>query len=207
MVVKVFTGKGALARLHGKKVLSNKSLSSRVRALSGLEGTRTMENETLYGSTALSGGTAVINYLDALNALENDTLHRVRLWIDYITTATNIVRIIFFQDNQATATEAVTADILQAELVRSGYNNGIHPFSAKMNNKNLDGKPRFRILKDMYFSSVAGEFTSKLAKIVDIPLHNKKSSELVDYGLYVLSDVNGMTINIRASYDFTDLEL
>lgn len=207
MVVKVFTGPGALARLNKKPVLSNKSLSRRVRALSGQEGTRVMENEIIYGDTVLVGGTSAINYLNTLNALENDTLHRIRFYLDYVTTATNVLRIIFFEDRQATSAEAITNDILALELYNSGYANDVQPFSAKNNNKNLDGKPRFRIIKDMFISSVTGTHTSEIARMFDVPMHNRKSSALVDFGFYVLAKATGATISIKANYDYTDLEL
>ncbi len=203
MVIKVFTGPGALQRLSGKKVMSNKSLSQRVRALSGLEGTRKQVNQDLYNEVATAADVADINYMGIMNALNNVSFHRLRFWLELTVAADSSNRIIVFEDRQASAAEAAVGDILVSGKTHSPYATASHPFSAKSNNKNLDGMPRIRILKDIYFSGVLSQITEKVVKIFDVPLHNKKGTDLTDYGVLIITSAV-TTVDLEYLLDFTD---
>ena len=210
--IKVFTGPGALDRLHGKKpVLSNKSLTRRVRALTGLEGERiTTAFQNLLNGAVLTGGTAEIVYLAGLNALTNTLIHKVRFWMNIVGAANDsTVRIMIVEDTQLQAAALVEADIIEVPGDPfSSYSQGgadIHPFSSKRLNKNLPLISRARVIKDIMFSQVNGTFTDVKAMKFDINYRGRKADNNTGWLLFVLSD-QANTVDIQMLADVTNLD-
>ncbi len=209
--IKVFTGPGALDRLHGKKpVLSNKSLTRRVRALTGLEGERiTTAFQNIFNDVTLTINTSEIVYFAGLNGLTNTLIHKVRFWINVVgAAADSTVRILIIEDTQLQATNLVEGDILETSDPFSSYSQGgadIHPFSAKRLNKNLPLISRGRILKDMMFSQVTGSLTDVKALKFDINYRGRKADNNTGWLVLVISNqANVIDMNILA--DVTNLD-
>ena len=209
--IKVFTGPGALDRLHGKKpVLSNKSLTRRVRALTGLEGERiTTAFQNIFNDVTLTANTSEIVYFAGLNGLTNTLIHKVRFWINVVGAASDsTVRILIIEDTQLQATNLVEGDILETSDPFASYSQGgadIHPFSAKRLNKNLPLISRARVLKDMMFSQVNGTLTDIKALKFDINYRGRKADNNTGWLVLVISsDANVIDMNILA--DVTNLD-
>lgn len=209
MTLKVFTGKGALERLGKKKVLSNKALTRRVRAISGTKGTRVTVQQNVVNAITLVANTAQLFPLSILNALSNVILHNVRVFVRWQSIINSANRLIVWEDIQATSTAIVSATILERENdIMSAYQSDgelMHPFSAKRLDKNLGTFPRVRILKDMMWTdseNVAGVDIIKLFRF-DIKLSNRKSDTDLSWGIFIMSDQSNTPIDIQYTVDHT----
>ncbi len=212
MPIRVFTGPGALERLQGKKpVLSNKSLTRRVRALTGKEGERvTSAFQNLYDNVTLAAGTADIRYLAGLNALTNTLIHKMRVWVNVEGAAMNsTVRILVLEDTQLQATDLLVAAILQVPADPfSSYkqeSENIHPFGAKRLNKNLPSISRARVIKDIMFSQINNSETEVKTMKFDINYRGRKADQNTGWLFLVLSS-QANTVNIQVLADITNLD-
>ncbi len=192
--------------------LSNKALTRRVRGLSNQEGQRTQLVENLYNNVTVAANVADINYLTNLNALTNDKLHRLRLFIYIQAAADSMSRFILFEDTQPEQTEAIAGDILLVGTDPfSGYEsaqNKVHPFGATRMTKNVEDNPRrIRIIKDLMIAHVQGGPGEKFTRILDIPFRGrKKTSNSFDIGILVMSDAANEW-DIMYNVDHTDLDI
>lgn len=209
MVIKVFTGKGALDRLGKKKVLSNKALTRRVRAISGTKGERLTVAHNVINNITLVGNTAQVFPLTTLNQLGNKTLHNVRCFVRWQSIINSANRLIVWEDIQNTSTAVTPDNILALENdIMSTYSADIelmHPFSAKRLEKNLQSKPRLRIIKDMMWADaepVAGVDIVKLFRF-DIKLNGRKTDTDLGWGILIMSDKANTPIDIQYLVDHT----
>ncbi len=212
MVLKVFTGPGALERLQGKKpILSNKALTRRVRALTGKEGERiTTAFQNLYDNVTLAANVADIRYIAGLNGLTNTLIHKMRVWVNVDGVGMNsTVRIMILEDTQLRATDLLVAGILQVPADPfSSYKQesvDIHPFSAKRLNKNLPTISRARVIKDIMFSQINNTETEVKSMKFDINYRGRKADNNTGWLFLVLSD-QANVVNIQVLADVTNLD-
>ncbi len=192
-----------------RPVLSNKSLTKRVRGLTGNEGRRKVSTQKLYDGVTLTANDADINYMTTLNALSNSMIHSVRFWINYVAVANGFTRIIVFEDTDKGATNLLVAAILTEEVPHSSYVVNlfdVHPFSAKRLNKNLGhGTYRCRILKDILWSNNLNSGATKAAsRQFDIQFNGRKTDTRLEWGVLVISSQADTPVDINYSIDFTD---
>ncbi len=205
-----FKGPPSSAQLAGRKaVLSNKSLTRRVRALGGTEGKRITDTQNLYNNVTLTAGTAEIKYTGQVNILRNQLLHKMRVWVNIKSVTDSTTRIILLEDTQLKATDLLVAGILASPADPwSSYKDGsidIHPFGAKRLNKNLPDIYRARVLKDMLFSHVIGSESEVKAIKFDINFSGRKLSD--NYGWLFLILSNGANVvDLQYLVDITDLD-
>ncbi len=205
MVIK-FVSEGIVGR---KPVLSNKSLTRRVRALTGTEGIRITDTQNLYDNVTLVGGTADIRYTGQLNIQNNLLLHKMRVWVNVDSPAMNsTVRIIVLEDTQLKATDLVVADIL-ANVTDpfSSYKDGradVHPFGAKRLNKNLPLIYRSRVIKDIMFSQINNSESEVKAMKFDINFRGRKVDDNTGWLFLVLSNQANI-VDIQYLVDITNL--
>ncbi len=209
MVIKVFTGKGALDRLGKKKVLSNKALTRRVRAISGTKGERLTVAHNVINNITLVANAAQLFPMTTLNQLGNKTLHNVRCFVRWQSIINSANRLIVWEDIQNTSTAVIAGNVLALENdIMSTYSADIelmHPFSAKRLEKNLQSKPRLRIIKDMMWSDaepVADVDVIKLFRF-DIKLNGRKTDTDLGWGILIMSDKANTPIDIQYLVDHT----
>ncbi len=193
--------------LSGKKsVLSNKALTRRVRALTGTEGERTTGFQNLYNAVTLGVNSSDINYLAGMNSLTNSLIHRMRVWVNITAVANSTTRIIVFEDTQLSATDLVSANILQIEEPFSSYAQDgavVHPWSAKRLNKNIGSIARCRILKDIIIGQTLTANT-RVARMFDVNFHGRRADQQVGWGFLVISDQMNV-VDIQVLVDSTSL--
>ncbi len=197
-------GKLFLASKPKKKVLSNKSLTQRVRALGGTEGDREMRSETVENATTLTANTANINYIDIVETT-SELLHSVRLFISMVAPADGISRVIIFEDGEPALTETPASLILSNVAdVFSSYITSVHPFATKRTHKNFNDLPRVRILRDFAISQSLQDSSERWFKIVTIPMYGRKLQGRLGIGILTMSSV-ATVVDIQVNTDVTDL--
>ncbi len=204
-------GSFILAAVAGqkKKVLSNKALTRRVRALTGKEGIKLTTGQNLFDNETLAANTAEIAYMTTLNSLDNHLIHTVRFFVTWqnITNSTN--RIIVFEDTRPSQGNAVAADILvDATEVLSRYATAVHPFSAKRLDKNIGDTRRIRILKDIAWHEAEQLLNVDVISVrkFDINFGGRKLDAKLSWGVLINANQANSPIDIQYTAVITDLD-
>jgi len=205
-----FVGEGRQGGpMRKKKVLSNKALTRRVRALSGQEGTRSSTVGVLYDNVTLTAATADINYVTGFNGLTNDVIHRIRFFINVVAAEDSTLRIILFEDSEPDVTEAVVANLFQVTAdTWSGYVvTDIQPIGANRKTKNILAAPRrFRVLRDLLISQSLQDNSERYVRLLDLNMHGRKKT-VENFELFMLVMSTGTpVVDVQFTIDHTDLD-
>ncbi len=209
MTIKFVSEGSVVGGAFKKKVLSNKSLTRRVRGLSGKEGYRKSTTINLYNGVTLVANTADINYTGIKDA-GDAKFHAIRFFVRWQSIINSANRLIVFEDTQhATGADAVVADILAVTTdvfsAYKGAEDDVHPFSAKRLDKNLKNEPRIRIIKDMMWADAEPVATVDVIKMFrfDVRLNGRKQDSSWDIGVLIMSDQANTPIDIQYNLDYT----
>lgn len=206
-----FRGEGQIGQ-GKKKVLSNKSLTRRVRGLSGKEGKReSAGDESFIDGITLAANVGQVFYLAGLNSVVESKIHTVRFFIRWQSIINSCNRIIVFEDIRPAQGNVVIGGILFEASINSLYTvgaQGVHPFSAKRLNKNVGDKHRIRILKDMMWADAEPIADVDIVKLFrfDLNLRGRRSSAGLSWGMVIISDKANTPIDVQYQYDYTDLK-
>lgn len=204
------------------RVLSNKQLTRKVRAISGTEGARnTVSSSTfLYDNATLVAGTAQMVYIQTVlgNNLFHTTNPRIHHYYDarikLLTTSAGgaTVRLIYGFDDEGRLDGAV-AEVLQVPSNSCSplISSGAVSYKELRYKKNLLVDDRFNIVRDQIIPLVANE---PKCMTIRLPLFNKKTREnsgganLSGFQPFVLmlSDEANATVTWSMNYCSTDLE-
>ncbi len=190
------------------KTLSNKSLTRKVRGLSGQEGQRVMTLSQPFNNVTLGAGVADINYVGEFNALNNDTIHRIRVNIHSLAAEDSTLRIIIFEDNQPRTDEVEAGSILSTTAdTWSVYTITVQPVGAGRMTKNIQGTPRrIRVLRDILVAQSLQDRSERYVRIMDINFNNRKKT-LENFELGVLCMSTGTpVVDVQFLIDHTDLD-
>jgi len=199
-----------------KKVLSNKALTQRVRALTGTNGERLHNGHAMYEAVTLATNTPQIKFFDEITgplfASTGDITHHyyiAHIQLGCTTAGGSVVRIIYGWDNQPAyddGDDLEPDDILESSAIPSSNYNDTKALPLKeANNKNCAENPRAVIVKDMLIPLIANE---KKAFNVKLPLYNKKGNgESATKNkfrpfLMAVADINS-TFNMYVDYFYT----
>lgn len=206
----------APARRPKKKVLSNKALIRKVRALSNMEGTRLHASALLYSAVALVAGTADVNYFDdtaGLFTVTTDRLHHyydAHIKLSCATAGGCTVRLLYGFDEDYDGTNMTSAEILNtATDSASGYLSADVVSYKESKNKNRNQNYRGVIVVDRL---IAVEQNVPKAFNIRLPLYNRKThatggeniAEFYPFML-ALSDEADATISVGIDYVYTNL--
>ena len=196
--------------VKSKKVLNNKQLTRRVRALANTEGELQMKGGNPV-SLALTANTGVIYYLDNLVPQAEDLrLHYIRFFGRIDAAASSYTRILFIRDNEPDSTDLTAGGVLEnGNNYQSRYRNTGNDVafgSKKFDNKNYDGPRRVQIIWDRLYSHVASTHTAKVSFIKTSSMYGIKTSEKCRYAFVVVSDAAN-TVDIEGSSIVTRLDI
>ncbi len=205
-----FVGEGRVGQpLRKKKVLSNKALTRRVRALSGQEGQRTSTVGAIFSAVTLTAGTADINYITGINGLTDDLLHRCKFYIHAVALADSTLRIILFEDNEPDVADLTVTGILSSESAFTNITSAdMQPWGAGRKAKNIEASPRrTRILRDILVPQTLTDKSERYMRILDVNFYGRrKTVENFDLGFLVLSTA-ATVVDITFNLDHTDLNI
>ncbi len=157
-----------------RKVLSNKQLTTKVRALMGTKGHSIHLSANLFGAVSLVAGTADINYFDDAGLLAAAAVnHYYDCHISLLTSTAGgaTVRILYCFDEDYDDTNVTVADILAITTdSRSGYLSTAVKNLKEARHKNSLKKSRIVVVKDMLIPLINGE---PKAFNIRLPLFNK----------------------------------
>lgn len=199
-----------------KKVLSNKALTQRVRALTNTSGERLHLGHGLYTAATLAAATAQLNYFDEagqpLFQTGGEAIHHyyiAHIQLSCSTAGGSVVRLIYGWDNQPAyddGDDIIAGDVLESPTIpSSNYNDQTALPMKEANNKNSAENPRAIIVKDLLIPLIANE---KKAFNVKLPLYNKKTNGATATKskfrpfMLALSDVSS-TFNMYVDYFYT----
>ncbi len=191
-----------------KKVLSNKALTTRVRSISGKEGSRLTLADNVFDAVTLTANTLDINALANTNGLTNSRIHNMRIWLHANTPADCQLRIIIVQDMKVVQAPPVVADILantadpfSAYTATAGK---VLPYDVSPGFKNLAVAFEVRIIRDFMMPMVLATHTERIARIINIPLHGI-SSRHADYFICLMSSA-AVVCDVQTTTSHTDLD-
>lgn len=204
-----FVSEGRVGGPMKKKVLSNKALTRRVRALTGNEGQRTVTVGAIYSAVTLTAGTADINYVTGINSMTDNLLHRCKFYIHVVAPADSTLRIVLFEDNEPDQTELVVTGILNSASVFTNITaTDMQPWGAGRKAKNIEAAPRrTRILRDILVPQVLQDRTERFMRILDVNFFGRrKTIENFALGFLVMSS-QAAVVDITFNIDHTDLNI
>lgn len=192
-----------------KSVMSNRSLTRRVRSLTNQEGERKMSTVSLFSNVTLTANTMDINEIIKYNDDDNK-LHSAKIFLTLAAAAAGSTRVIIFVDQNPSGGGLTGTAVLNVDEPNGAYNeSNVKPFAARNNNKNLSSPPRFVIKKDMLFSHTLSTESQHISKIITLPLYGYKTSKPYlgeNHKLYVGIVSDGATVvDANVCVDYTDL--
>jgi len=202
-------------RRYSPKVLSNKKLTTKVKALSKKEGSINRISDTMYNGVSLVAGTANIQYFTS-NSLFVDNTHVKHLYYDaYIKLLTTnaagaTVRLMYCLDMDG-ATNATVNDVLEtgtdsASALKQNINSSGSIYSAPGRNSNNIQYQRVHVSKDLLIPLIANE--PKFFH-VKLPLNGrvtKNDQTKFQPFMLALSDEGAVTFTMKCNYAYNVLE-
>lgn len=197
-------------RMKSKKVLNNKQLTRKIRALANTEGELQMKGGNPV-SVTLTANSGVLSYLNNLVPQAEDLkLHYIRFFGRIDATVTSYTRILFIRDNEPDSTDLTAADVLEnGNNFQSRYRNTGNDVafgSKKYDDKNYDGPRRVQIIWDRLYSHVALTQTENVSFIKTSNMYGIKTNEKCRYAFVIVSNAAN-TVDIEGSSIVTRLDI